>query len=94
MVATSVSVPVIAHGGPGQLSHFSEGVKKGNADALAVASVIHYDFIANRQSDMSNRTEGNISFLKTGRTNFGKINPASIEEIKQHLKNDYIYCRP
>jgi imidazole glycerol-phosphate synthase subunit HisF len=94
MVATSVSVPVIAHGGPGHLSHFSDGVKKGGADALAVASVIHYDFVANRQSDMSNRTEGNISFLKTGRTNFGKINPASIEDIKQHLRNDYIYCRP
>ncbi len=94
MVASSVTIPVIAHGGPGQLSHFAEGVTAGKADALAVASVIHYDFIANRRSDMTDRTEGNVSFLKSGRTQFGKINPASLQEIKKSMLAAGISCRP
>jgi len=93
-IATSVSIPVIAHGGPGSLSHFSDVVKNGKADALAIASVIHYDFLANRQSDMANRTEGNVTFLKSGRTQFGKIQPNSLQEIKAHLLNVQISCRP
>jgi cyclase len=93
MVATSVTVPVIAHGGAGKSQHFSQVVKEGKADAVAVASMIHYDFIANRQSDMSSRSEGNVSFLKSGRTNFGKIQPLSIHEIKESLQIEKIACR-
>jgi len=93
-LAVAVSIPVIAHGGPGKMSHFTEALKEGKADALAVASVIHYDFIANRQSDMADRTEGNISFLKSGRTNFGKIEPGSLQDIKKYLQTQNISCRP
>jgi cyclase len=93
-VAPAVSVPVIAHGGPGKLSDVVSAVEEGRADALAIASMIHYDFLANRQSDMSDRREGNISFLKTGRTNFGKIEPCSIKAIKQQLQQNKIECRP
>lgn len=93
-VATAVNVPVIAHGGAGTLSHFSAVIKEGKADALAVASVIHYDFIANRQSDMTDRTEGNVSFLKSGRIQFGKINPNSLREIKIYLAAQQVSCRP
>jgi cyclase len=94
MVATSVTIPVIAHGGPGDLPHFADVCKNAKADALAVASVIHYDFIANRRSDMANKTEGNISFLKSGRTSFGKINPFSLKDIKNSLIAQGIQCRP
>lgn len=93
-IASVASIPVIAHGGPGQVAHFPAAVKEGGADALAVASMIHYDFIANRQSDMTNRTEGNVSFLKSGRTQFGKIVPASIQEIKESMKAEQLNCRP
>ena len=93
-VAKAAAIPVIAHGGPGNLRHFAEVIEEGDADALAVASVIHYDFIANRQSDMANRTEGNVSFLKSGRTNFGKIEPGSLQEIKNYLISKTISCRP
>ena len=57
------------------------------------ATDIIKEFLAN-PADTQLSTLKNISFLKTGRTNFGKIKPASIEEIKQHLKNDSINCRP
>lgn len=93
LIAEAVSIPVIAHGGPGDLSHFPPVIAEGKADALAVASMIHYDFIANRQSDMSQKTEGNTSFLSSGRKQFGKINPASLQEIKTHIAQNGIHCR-
>ncbi len=41
-VSGSVSIPVIASGGIGQLEHFSEAVSAGGADAIAMAHVLHY----------------------------------------------------
>lgn len=41
-VADAVSVPVVASGGVGALSHFVDGVKKGHASALLAASVFHF----------------------------------------------------
>lgn len=38
----AVSVPVIASGGVGQLSHLVDGVLKGGADAVLAASIFHY----------------------------------------------------
>lgn len=45
-VTTSVKVPVIASGGLGRPEHFAEAVHKGNADAVAMAHVLHYDKIS------------------------------------------------
>lgn len=92
-IAEMVEMPVIAHGGPGKPEHIKKVIIDGKADAVALASMIHYDFIANVQSDMSKRTEGNISFLKTGRTIFGKIEPHSLQGIKKYLSANHIYCR-
>ena len=41
-VSEAVSVPVIASGGVGTLEHLREGVVKGKADALLVASMFHF----------------------------------------------------
>ncbi|MCD6035030.1 MAG: imidazole glycerol phosphate synthase subunit HisF [Rickettsiales bacterium] len=41
-IADAVSVPVIASGGVGALSHFVDGVKQGHASALLAASVFHF----------------------------------------------------
>jgi imidazole glycerol-phosphate synthase subunit HisF len=41
-VAEAVPVPVIASGGAGELSHLSEAVAKGGADAVLCASIFHY----------------------------------------------------
>jgi imidazole glycerol-phosphate synthase subunit HisF len=93
LIAQNVGIPVIAHGGAGKLAHCSDIIQRGKADAIAIASMIHYDFIANRQSDMNDRKEGNVSFLKTGRTTFNKIAPHNIAEIKSHLIEQGISCR-
>ncbi len=41
-VSRSVSIPVIASGGVGNLQHLCEGVKEGEADAVLAASIFHY----------------------------------------------------
>jgi cyclase len=41
-VADAVGVPVIASGGAGELSHLSEAIVEGNADAVLCASIFHY----------------------------------------------------
>jgi len=92
-VSEAVEIPVIAHGGPGKLEHFYEAAIVGKADALAIASVIHYDFIAKRQGRIKEQIEGNTSYLNSGRSGFGKIEPASLIEIKHYLKLHGIQCR-
>ena len=41
-VADAVPVPVIASGGAGNLDHMVEGIERGRADAVLVASIFHY----------------------------------------------------
>jgi cyclase len=41
-VSDAVRVPVIASGGMGSLEHLVEVVREGNADAVAMADVLHY----------------------------------------------------
>ena len=41
-VSSSLSIPVIASGGIGEINHFVDGVKKGGASALLAASVFHF----------------------------------------------------
>ena len=41
-VAESVSIPVIASGGAGQLSHFYDALTEGKAEAVLAASLFHY----------------------------------------------------
>lgn len=42
MVSKAVSVPVIASGGVGSLTHFYEGLTLGGADAVLAASIFHF----------------------------------------------------
>ena len=41
-ISNAVSVPVIASGGMGTLEHLLEVVKEGQADAVAMADILHY----------------------------------------------------
>ena len=41
-ISESVSVPVIASGGVGNLDHLAEGVIQGKADAVLAASIFHF----------------------------------------------------
>ncbi len=41
-ISSSVSIPVIASGGAGNMSHFEEVFAKGKADAALAASIFHF----------------------------------------------------
>jgi cyclase len=42
IIASNVGIPVIASGGAGELIHLSDAFAKGKADAVLVASMVHY----------------------------------------------------
>ena len=42
IITSSLTIPVIASGGVGNLNHLYEGVKKGGASALLAASIFHF----------------------------------------------------
>ena len=91
-VAESVPIPVIALGGAGKLEHLKEVIAEGRADAVSLASMLHYDFIKKNFSEADFSGEGNIEFLKKG-GHFSKIHPSSLREIKSYLSQEGIECR-
>jgi cyclase len=92
MVADAVSIPVIAHGGAGSLDDIKSVIDAGKADAVAVASMLHYGYVNQNVMIGDYQKEGNVEFLKSGRC-FSKINMATIPEIKQYLNNHKVSCR-
>ncbi|MCD4824102.1 MAG: imidazole glycerol phosphate synthase cyclase subunit [Phycisphaerae bacterium] len=87
-IAESVDVPVIAGGGAGDISHVREVVMEGKADAVALASVLHYGAIEHIQIDEDEfDVEGNVEFLQ-GRHNagaFSRIQNIALPAIKEDL---------
>ena len=91
MVSEAVSIPVIAHGGAGTPQDVVDVVKKGKADAVSLASILHYGIIS-KQNFVKNSDEGNIEFLKNKKT-FGKITPYDLSKLKDFLLEHNIHCR-
>ena len=90
-VAQSVSIPVIACGGAGKASHISGVIAEGKADAVSVASILHYN-CAEHLADDSDCEEGNVEYLRHGRR-FSLVEDTTIQEIKRHLADNGIECR-
>ncbi len=83
-ITDAVSIPVIAHGGPGKLEDASEAIVKGGAHGVAVASILHYDFIK-KMNFIKKDGDGNTEFLKSGNA-YSKIKECSLQDIKLHFK--------
>lgn len=92
MVSRSVSIPVIAHGGAGKLEHISDVIKDGKADAVSIASMLHYDFIGANKNFSVYELEGNIEFLKSGRNN-SRVKNTGMAQIKDYLISKGVDCR-
>jgi cyclase len=93
-VAESVPIPVIAHGGAGNVTDVIDVIKQGYADAVSIASLLHYHYVERiRQADHDFSSEGNVEFLRRG-TSFSKIQPVSLPEFKMALLDSGIDCRP
>ena len=95
-IAEQVPVPVIACGGCGSPDHAVEAVRAGSADAVSVASVLHYGLIDREDmmpEDADFREEGNIEFLHRQSSKMTLIKPCRLEEIKDALIQKGIPCR-
>jgi len=92
-ISDSVSIPVIASGGAGKLSDILSVITQGRADAVSIASLLHYDAVQRlepRRDDFSE--EGNIEFLKHKMV-FLKSGVASLPDIKEYLTSHGLECR-
>lgn len=83
-IAERVPVPVIACGGAGCVGHVQEVIQQGCADAVSLASILHYDFLNSQNQGHS--TIGSKAH-PLGMTNrHSGIQPASLAAIKNHLE--------
>ena len=86
-IASSVEIPVIASGGAGSVKDVAKVVHSGKADAVAVASLLHYD-VLKRFPELA---AASISHMSSG-TN--RLTAASIETIKHTMTDNKISVRP
>jgi cyclase len=84
-VSEAVSIPVIAHGGACSPNNIVQAILTGKADAIAIASILHYSVMQSFVNHSSEyKEEGNISFLNSGKIP-KKITPCSINDIRTAL---------
>lgn len=86
-IAAAVPTPVIAHGGAGSPAHVCEAVTKAGADAVAVASILHYHTI--QVTDVGTSS----SHAHYGHSARG-IQPGSVDGLKQAMVAAHIPVRP
>jgi cyclase len=93
MVSSTVQIPVIAHGGGGNINHIKSAIDDGHADAIAISSMLHYGLI-NQEDNLLNKynEEGNIEFLKKNRS-FKAFGRKSLIDVKQSLFDEKIPLR-
>lgn len=91
-VTRSVSIPVIASGGAGNVDQIHDVVKHAGADAVGVASILHYGYIERHYDEDDYSSEGNITFLRS-RDNYSKVNNTTLTQIKRELSHRDIACR-
>ena len=93
LITDVVKIPVIAHGGAGSMSHIVDSINYANADAVCIASMLHYDSIKNSGFKINNNEkEGNYEFLKKG-NNYKLYDSFNLTEIKSFLSQEDINIR-
>jgi cyclase len=93
-VARAVPVPVIAGGGAGRIGHAVEAAREGSADAICLASLLHYDLARRLLRDEDDFSiEGNVEFLRGGQLHT-RIKAADLPGVKRALGEAGVECRP
>ncbi len=92
-IAEAVPIPVIAGGGAGKVGDVHDVITQGKADAVCLASILHYNYIKHARADDADYSqEGNIEFLRRG-TGFSRIQDVTLGEIKAYLVEHDVECR-
>jgi cyclase len=92
-ISAAVPIPVIAGGGAGQLEHIRDVIAEGGADAVCLASVLHYHFAREASAGDDYSAEGNVEYLRAGRDGQKRVQPVTIGQIKSWLNQQGIACR-
>jgi cyclase len=92
-IADAVSIPVIAHGGPGNVSHVADVIQSTGIDAVAIASLLHYDAVRQLDRAEEESGEGNTEFLRSGR-GVSRIQAVGLPRLKDSLAGCAIDVRP
>lgn len=92
-LAAHSRIPIVASGGIGKNSHATEALSLPGIDAIACASLFHYDYIASHAMVDDFAGEGNTEFLRSanGRK---QISPCGIAALKAYLRAQGIEVRP
>lgn len=90
-LARRVTVPIVAHGGAGQASDVTAAVDAG-ADAVCLASILHYKAAEALTRDLQQESEGNLEFLRRGQ-GFAKVGRAELKEVRDALLSHGCICR-
>jgi cyclase len=92
-LSSIVSIPIIAHGGAGKIDDIFNVLNNTSVDAVAIASMLHYDTIKKIKESQNFEVEGNRDFLKSG-AEYSKITPITIQSLKDFLLKKEISLRP
>ena len=93
IVSEAVTIPVIAHGGASCPENIVQAICYGKADAVAIASILHYSVMQSfvmRSCDYTD--EGNVTFLNAGKIP-KIIKPSSLSDIRAVLMKNNISTR-
>lgn len=92
-VAQMVPIPVIACGGAGNVNNVCEVITGGMADAVSVASLLHYNFIKQQVSFAGNGPIAERNGRALGARSSSNIDDVSLLELKRSLTEHGISCR-
>lgn len=88
-ISTAVGIPVIACGGAGSERHLIDVISQGKADAVCIASLLHYGAL----SDVNTGKPSVERSMPPERRVLTKIQPSSVPKIKSSLRQEGIDCR-
>ena len=91
-VSKNLKIPLIAHGGAGNSKHVVDIIKKGYADAVALASVMHYSSFKLIKKKPIKYKEGNVEFISR-KNKYKTFEKLTIKSLKKKLIKEKIAVR-
>ena len=82
-ISRALSIPVIAHGGAGNIKHIYEIIKNSNVSGVALSSVLHYNIA--HLFNFKKKNIGNFSYLEQLKNKRKKVSNFLLK-IKKFLK--------
>jgi len=91
-VAEAITLPIVVHGGAGNITHILDLLNKISVSGIAISSMFHYNTLKHFRDFEDFNKEGNLDFIKSMK-GFSMIKDSSILEVKEVLNNNNIHCR-